>query len=292
LLGYSVFYDIEEMHPGEFEPQIFGYIDSAKDVVVLIEDGSLDSWKLQFDNGEPNHSYKTDWFYREVSYSLLHKKNIIPIWINCSVPDENGIKFFPAEVEKLVKLQAPNFSLYHVESSVEKLISKGFIKSKSNTPLKGGSVFKLYANNKDCKVYSGKDFIGRIEIQQDEPLYWCVERKGQYRFKCISDDGKIIYLDSLIDSSEEKIVDVKFPKKKYRTVFLFSGLVAIILIFGVVLLNMLYVSSVPNQAYSSGVGGQMKYELIKKEKQSFQKKIVKTESKDINKDTFEFETNE
>ena len=76
---------------------------------------------------------------------LLHKKNIIPIWINCSVPDENGIKFFPAEVEKLVKLQAPNFSLYHVESSVEKLISKGFIKSKSNTPLKGGSVFKLYA---------------------------------------------------------------------------------------------------------------------------------------------------
>ncbi len=233
LLGYSVFFDVEEMHSGEFDPQLFQYIDAAKDVIVLIGEGALEGWCLFDKNGEPSEDYKTDWFYREVAYSFMKKKNIVPIWVNCDVPTEDDLCAYPLEVSRLVKLQAPNFSLYHVESSVQKMLSKDFIKSRPDSPIKGGSVFKIYAKNKDCIVYNGKNHIGRIEMLQEDPLYYFVERKGQYRFRCVSDDGKTVTIDSSIDSDEEKIVDVRFPVKRIKGIFIYAGLVVIILSFGV-----------------------------------------------------------
>lgn len=41
--GYSTFFDLEEMRRDNFNVQLLNYIENAKDVFVLLEEGSLDA---------------------------------------------------------------------------------------------------------------------------------------------------------------------------------------------------------------------------------------------------------
>lgn len=223
--GYSVFYDIKEMHPGEFDKQIFEYIDSAIDVIILIEKGSLDGWRLKNLEGKDVDEYKNDWFYKEVSYSFKKGKNIIPIWFNCEPVDELTL---PPDVRKLVKFHSTNFSLYHIESSINDLLERGFIKSKAGNVVTDLSAFKLYSNRK-CNVYNGKKIIGTVEPYSDEPLYYCVERIGDYRFRCVFDNEKTVFVDSSIGSNQEKIVDIKYVdiKNYLKYLYLMIGIIVV-----------------------------------------------------------------
>ena len=67
--GYSTFFDLEEMRRDNFNIQLLNYIENAKDVFVLIEEGSLDACK--YDNWEE------DWFCKEIAHALKTKRNII-----------------------------------------------------------------------------------------------------------------------------------------------------------------------------------------------------------------------
>ena len=69
--GYSTFFDLEEMRRDNFDTQILQYIENAKDVFVLVEEGSLNNCKLE-------DWEKKDWFCHEIAYALEKKKNIIP----------------------------------------------------------------------------------------------------------------------------------------------------------------------------------------------------------------------
>ena len=44
--GYSTFLDLDEMRRDNFEVQLFSYIENAKDVFILLEEGSLDACKV------------------------------------------------------------------------------------------------------------------------------------------------------------------------------------------------------------------------------------------------------
>lgn len=222
MLGYSAFINIEDMPPGEWEKYIYQCIDTAKDIIVVIEKGSLEGWCLYDEKGEKTNKYKEDYFYKEVAYAFKQNKNIVPIWRDYNISDCQESSF-PPEISKLKKLQSPAFSLLHMDSSMDNITSKGFLKSKSQIPHKGGSIFKLYSNE-NCNVYNGKNIIGKVEANADEPFYWHIERKGDYRLRCVAENGKSPTLNCTIDTNEEKIVDIKFSKKKLPKHFVFYGL--------------------------------------------------------------------
>lgn len=247
ILGYSVFHDIEEMHSGEFDVQLYNFINNAKDIILVIEKGSLDSWRTMDEHGNINERYKEDWFYKEVSYAMSQKKNIIPLWIDCEVGDT---LMLPDDVSVITKLHSPKFSLYHVDSSIDLLCTKGFISSIPNQTVKGISVFKLYSN-RNCDVYNGKNFIGALDAYSEEPLYWFVERKGEFRLRCISKDGQTAILNCDIGTDEEKIIDVKFKKR-----LLFSPIVKYVLgiLIFVINISFLYFLYLNKTSDTSSVG--------------------------------------
>ena len=66
--GYEVFYDIESMHSGKFNAQIYDAIDSCSDVLLILPKDGLERCKDE-----------NDWVRIEVAYALKKKKNIIPV---------------------------------------------------------------------------------------------------------------------------------------------------------------------------------------------------------------------
>lgn len=43
--GYSTFFDLDEMKKDNFDVQLLHYIENAKDVFVILEEGSLEACK-------------------------------------------------------------------------------------------------------------------------------------------------------------------------------------------------------------------------------------------------------
>lgn len=247
ILGYSVFHDIEEMHSGEFDTQLYNYIDNAKDIIVIIERDSLTKWRNIDENGNRNDKYVDDWFYKEVSYALFKKKNLIPLWIDCEVFDP---LLLPKDVSIITKLHSPQFSLYHVDSSIDLLCTKRFITAIPNQKVKGISVFKLYSNKK-CSVYNGKHFIGTLEAYSEEPLYWVIERKGEFRIRCVSDNNQTMNFTYSIDTDEEKIIDIVFKDGLLSRTNMKYGLGILVCLFNLSFLYFLYYHKTSE---TSGVG--------------------------------------
>ena len=46
--GYSTFFDLDEMKKDNFDVQLLHYIENAKDVFVILEEGSLDACKQKY----------------------------------------------------------------------------------------------------------------------------------------------------------------------------------------------------------------------------------------------------
>lgn len=238
--GYSVFLDIEELGPGEFDEQIYRYIDGVSDVVVLIEEGSLDRWTVEQD-GSPTKECLEDWFYKEVAYSYSRGKNIIPIWHDCQIVD----RILPKDVATITKLQSKPFILHYINAYIEELEDKNFIKSLPYKDVESCSVFKLYSN-RNCEVYNGKELVGKILSYAEEPLYWYVSRKGEYRLKCVSDEGSVIVLNNTIAENEEKIIDIKYKNKKNDFKYLYVFILSIILVVNVTFLFFLWETKTEN----------------------------------------------
>lgn len=103
--GYSTFFDLEEMRRDNFNVQLLNYIENAKDVFVLLEEGSLDACQQE--------NWEEDWFCKEISHALKTKKNIIPILIgNYKMPKQD---FFPKELQELPLKNSPEFSFSYFE---------------------------------------------------------------------------------------------------------------------------------------------------------------------------------
>lgn len=119
--GYTAFYDVNEMRTGNFDEQLKEYIDNAKDVFILLEEGSLDSCKTQ-------GAWQNDWFCCEITYALQQGKNIIPVLLNgYSMPPED---FFPEKMRELAKKNAPEFSFAFFDEYIRQRIKNKDIMSK------------------------------------------------------------------------------------------------------------------------------------------------------------------
>ncbi len=203
--GYSTFFDLEEMGRDNFNVQLLSYIENAKDVFIILEEGSLDGCNKE--NWEDE-----DWFCHEIAFALEKKKNIIPILLNgYKMPSE---KFLPDKLKELRLKNAPEFNFSFFEAYLDKLIEKEYLISKPNLQEKATSVFKFYSNE-NCQVFKEGKLVCSLEGMSDEPYYLPVSRKGEYRFKVINelgDDSQTI--DEIIDTSEEKKVEIIWEQNK------------------------------------------------------------------------------
>ena len=204
--GYSTFFDLEEMGRDNFNVQLLNYIEKAKDVFVILEEGSLDACK--------RNDWEKDWFCHEIAFALEKKKNIIPILIGgYTMPSED---FFPDKLKELSLKNAPEFNYSFFEAYLDKLVEKEYLLSKPNLQDKATSVFKFYSNE-NCQIYKEGKLVCSLEGMSDEPYYLPVPRKGDYRFKgvnTITAETKLI--KEHIDADEEKEVEIEW--KQHETI--------------------------------------------------------------------------
>lgn len=202
--GYSTFFDLEEMRRDNFNVQLLNYIENAKDVFILLEEGSLDACK--------QGNWEDDWFCKEIAHALKTKRNIIPILIgDYKMPKQ---EFFPNELQELSLKNAPEFSFSYFEDYLNKLIEKGYITAEAEIKNKTTSIFKFYSNE-NCQVFKEGKLVCSLEGMSDEPYYLPVPRKGDYRFKCINSiTAESQTLKERIDADEERDVDIHWDEHK------------------------------------------------------------------------------
>ena len=202
--GYSTFFDLDEMKKDNFDVQLLHYIENAKDVFVILEEGSLDACKTEV--------WNKDWFCKEIAHAIKNKRNIIPILLGgYQMPN---IDMLPDELKELTLKNAPEFSFSYFEEYLNKLVEKGYITAEAQINNKATSVFKFYSNE-NCQVLKEGKLVCSLEGMADEPFYLPVPRKGDYRFKCINSitaDTQI--LKEHIDSDEEKDIDITWAEHK------------------------------------------------------------------------------
>lgn len=217
--GYSTFFDLEEMGKDNFNVQLLNHIENAKDVFVILEDGSLDGCKQE--NWE-----EKDWFCHEIAFALEKKKNIIPILLNgYQMPSQD---FFPDRLKELSLKNAPEFNFSFFEAYLDKLIEKKYLLSKPNLQEKATSVFKFYSNE-NCQVFKEGKLVCSLEGMSDAPFYLPVPRKGDYRFKGVNDaTGQSKILNETIDVVEEKNIQIEW-NKRHRKVCSFIVSIALLL---------------------------------------------------------------
>lgn len=204
MRGYSTFFDLEEMRRDNFNVQLLNYIENAKDVFVLLEEGSLDALK--------QGNWENDWFCKEISHALKTKRNIIPILIgDYKMPKHESL---PKELQELSLKNAPEFSFSYFEEYLNKLVEKGYITSEAEKKNQAKSIFKFYSNE-NCQVYKEGKLVCRLEGMADEPYYLPVPRKGDYRFKCVNSiTAESQILKEHIDADEERDIEICWKEHK------------------------------------------------------------------------------
>ena len=203
--GYSTFFDLEEMGRDNFNVQLLSYIENAKDVFVILEEGSLDGCKKE--NWEDE-----DWFCHEIAFALEKKKNIIPILIGgYKMPSED---YFPDKLKDLSLKNAPEFNFSFFEAYLDKLTEKEYLLSKPNLLDKVTSVFKFYSNE-NCQVFKEGKLVCSLDGKSNKPYYLPVPRKGSYRFMMLNTfSSEKRELEEHIDAEEEKNVMIIWESQK------------------------------------------------------------------------------
>lgn len=193
------------MRRDNFNIQLLNYIENAKDVFVILEEGSLDGCKKENWENE-------DWFCHEIAFALEKKKNIIPILIGgYKMPPPD---FFPGRLEELSYKNAPEFTFSFFEAYLDKLIEKDYLLAKPNNQDKATSVFKFYSNE-NCQVFKEGKLVCSLVGMSDEPYYLPVPRKGDYRFKGVNEiTAETKLIKEHIEADEEKEVEINWAEHK------------------------------------------------------------------------------
>lgn len=209
--GYSTFFDLDEMRKDDFDKQIFSYIESAKDIFVILDKGSLDGCKKDHwdDINHPNQ----DWFCIEIAHALKYNKNIIPILLDdFKMPKEY---YLPKKIKGLAKKNAPEFSFAFFNEYLDNLKNKGYITSEICNDNVQASIFKFYSNE-NCHVFSEGKLVCVIDKNAKTPSYFPVRRHGEYMFTSSCDKlKKRKKITCKISQNEEKVIFIKWIDAKF-----------------------------------------------------------------------------
>lgn len=205
MKGYRVFFDLDEMRNDRFDKQIYTHIKNAKDVIVLLEEGSL--------NAIYNNTTDKDWFCKEICFALKEEKNIIPLLLDgYQMPSEEK---FPEDMKGFSYRNALPFGgLNYFDNYIQQLEERGYLISHPVNQDKGKSLFKFFSNE-DCEVFENGKQIGEIKGRSDEPFYYFVSRKGKYRFKSVNKYSGAEKTETVyIDNDAEEIIDLTWPERE------------------------------------------------------------------------------
>lgn len=213
--GYSVFFDVEEMHQGEFNKQIFDAIDNCIDFVIILSPKALDRCV------EPN-----DWVRQELAYALKQKKNVVPILMtgfefpNNLPEDINDIRFkegveessvyFNAVVAKLKEyLDTKLLVKQEYVSEKGKIKLPFFLKAPNSSFMQNGSsVISLIVSGhkkweEDKQLAESLSLQEYLEKNEKRNLNYEKNYRAYYDFKAVlTEDLKTVYrleIESLID---------------------------------------------------------------------------------------------
>ena len=114
--GYSVFLDMNSLHEGQFDEQLYQRIDECTDFVLVLPKGALDRCKNE-----------DDWVRKEIEHAHAGGKNIIPIMLEgFSFPDE-----LPETIDFIQRTHGLKPSFDYFDAFIDKLTN--FLKSSPHT---------------------------------------------------------------------------------------------------------------------------------------------------------------
>ena len=210
--GYTVFFDRKEMSQGYFDNQLNECIDKAKDIIVLLEEGSLASCF-----GLNKEDYKTDWFCKEIMYALANGKRIVPLLLDgYKMPEENEM---PEELKDLTKQNAIDFESFNIEHVYDEFfINKKYLSSSPRnmylSQLEGNGIADfLFYSNQDSEIYEFGNLVGLVDQSVDEqhPFKLPVRRSGEHRFRVENlDTTEVQTIIETIPKDEQKYVEIKW----------------------------------------------------------------------------------
>jgi membrane-associated phospholipid phosphatase len=106
--GYSVFLDVDDLGPNQFDEKLLKQIEKAPNFVLILAPGSLDRCVD-----------KEDWLFKEISHAIKSKSNIVPIMIdNFKYPPKESL---PDEIKELVRHNSVIYSHEYFDATFDKL---------------------------------------------------------------------------------------------------------------------------------------------------------------------------
>lgn len=212
--GYSTFLDLEEMRRDNFNVQLLNYIENAKDVFVILEEGSLDACTKV--------DWEKDWFCHEIAFALEKKKNIIPILLN-GFKMPSG-EFFPNKMKELSFKNAPEFNYSFFEAYLDKLVEKNYLLSKPKHRIDDASIEKLIKDRIE-HVISSQDILHQTELHINVDAECKLFLFNKFKQQLEADKEHIIYLlpgthklsfvsTEIPEVRISKVLDLKADKEK------------------------------------------------------------------------------
>ncbi len=106
--GHSVFLDVDDLGPNQFDEKLLTQIEMAPNFVLILAPGSLDRCVE-----------KDDWLHREIAHAIISESNIIPVMIdNFQYPPKESL---PSDIKDLVRHNSVIYSHDYFEATFNKL---------------------------------------------------------------------------------------------------------------------------------------------------------------------------
>lgn len=113
--NYSVFLDVDDLGPEQFDSKLLKEIESAPNFILILAPGSLDRCVS-----------KDDWLRREIAHAIKTERNIIPMMFDgFQYPPK---EFFPEDIHELIRHNGVIYSHDYHEATFNKLM--GFLRKK------------------------------------------------------------------------------------------------------------------------------------------------------------------
>jgi len=118
--GFSVFMDVEDLKSGRFDVALFGKIEEATNVIVILTQGCLDRCENE-----------DDWLRQEIRQAIECKRNIVPIIARgFQMPSPATL---PSDIAELVTFHGLTPASELFEANIDRLVST-FLMSKVRAP--------------------------------------------------------------------------------------------------------------------------------------------------------------
>lgn len=141
--------------------------------------------------------------YRNGNLLTILSNNIELRTLPASLRHQQSFHFESYKDEILDYLQVCHKDENHIQQPIKK-----------QSPSTTVAVFKFYSNE-NCHIILDGKTIASVVGMSDEPYYFPVSRKGDYRFKCINSiTAESIIQKEHIDIDEEKEIDIKWAERK------------------------------------------------------------------------------